>query len=156
MKQTDVFKWLLVAGAGFAMYKIFQKIGLIQTAQEKKEEAMITQAVTGWQWNPAKTVPKGYNYRIGIAGTNEDKIAQRIWDAIGGWLPDDEEKIYAEFRALVTQSQTQDIAEAFKRKFGQDLVTKLKAVLSDSEFLTLLQIIETKPKGLSINGVKYI
>jgi len=156
MKQGDAFKWVLVAAGAFALYKIMQKVGFIQTKEEKEAEQKLTAAVTGWQFDPLKKIPKEYKYRMGIAGTGEDQYAKKIWDAIGGWLPDDEEKIYGVFRSLRYQSMAQDIAEAFQRLYKQDLVTKLRSVLSDAEMLTILQILESKPKGWSKDNKTYI
>jgi hypothetical protein len=63
-------------------------------------------------------------------------------------LGDDEEQIYGVFRNLRFKTQVGSLVTAYFKLFKKDLLTDLKSRLSESEFATIINIIETKPSGI--------
>jgi len=74
-------------------------------------------------------------------------IAKKIYNAFGTFN-DDEEAIYAAFRALRYQTQVASLVDAYKKLYNKDLLTTLKSNLSDSELYEVINIIGTKPLGI--------
>lgn len=169
-KQFEVLKWAVVIVIVFALYKILMKVGLIKSAKEEKEERIMEEKLanisTGWYWtNSPKSPDPIYKFWQGFKdkgpkgdgiGGSADAFAKKIWDAIGGLLSDNEEAIYGVFRQLITQSQVMHISKSFTRLYGEDLGLKLKQILSPTEMVTVIDIIEKKPKGLSKDGKTWV
>lgn len=149
-QQFEVLKWAVVIVILFVVYRVLKGVGLIQSAQEQKQEQQREQAVTATIWNPnlhTNYVSVGEKKPVYLLRKAErDELARKLWNA-KGIFNDDEEAIYAVFRSLRYQTQVASIVLSFKELFNQDLVTWLKSVLSDDEFTTVLNIISAKTYG---------
>lgn len=150
MKQGEVFKWGLTLAGLFAVYKLMQKFGIVKSAQQEQEATERAEAITANIWLPTLEVDpafKKYNIMT-LTRAGRNLYAEDIYKA-HGVFNDDEEAIYSTFRSLRYQSQVSSIAEAFRRLYNQDLVTWLRDILNDEEFTTVLNIIKSKPLGIT-------
>lgn len=153
MKKTSIDpNTLIKAGvtlAGlFIVYKILQKVGVLPSAESRKEEQSLQalESANYWNYNDfLKTYPAGTRLLTqgGAAAYVED-----LWNATG-YFNDDEQKIYGVFRAMKTQSQVAALAKRFNELKSQDLYSYLKNYLNDEELLTVKKIIDQKPKYIA-------
>lgn len=138
---------LAAAGIGFwALYKVFQKFGIIKTASDRAESASIEQS-QGLPddinfFSPTAKIPKGSTILTDTAAKN---FAKYLYDS-AHWYGDDEERIYNAFRNMPTQAAVTSLSRAFSKYYKKDLYFWLKSVLSTSELATVLQIVKSKPK----------
>lgn len=71
-------------------------------------------------------------------------IAKNIWKSFGGWLNDNEEKIYSQLRLISNYSEYKLVAKQYMiNSDGVSLDFDLKDRLSDSEFKNVQQIFNT-------------
>ena len=66
-----------------------------------------------------------------------------------GRVNDDEQKIYGAFRSIRFRSQVASIVTAYQTLYKKDLLTTLKQRLSQNEMNEIVNIIETKPLGIT-------
>lgn len=71
--------------------------------------------------------------------------AQDIHNA-WGWITDDEDKIYAVFRALKDKVQVSQVAKAYHDYFKTNLIDKLRDKLSAEEISEVLKIVNSLPR----------
>ena len=129
----------------FLVYKIAQKLGLIPSKDDKKEEKYLLdlQGANYWNYNDfLQKAPPGHAL---LTQAGAAAYVQDLWDATG-IFNDDEEKIYGVFRAMRTQSQIAALAKRFNQLKTKDLYGYLKGYLNEAELLTLKGIIDQKPK----------
>lgn len=92
-------------------------------------------------------IPKGYILKLVTVRTAQE-ICEKINDAFGVFN-DDEEKIYGVFRNdIASKSILSFVCQIYYETYYKDLYNELKYKLSDTEFLTLLKIVNDKPIGL--------
>jgi hypothetical protein len=140
-----IIKATVSLAAIFLVYKIAQKLGLIPSKDDKKEEAnlLALEGSSYWNYNDfLQKAPPGHALltQAGAAAYVED-----LWNATG-IFDDDEEKIYGVFRAMRTQSQIAALAKRFNQLKTKDLYGYLKDYLNETELLTIKNIIDQKPK----------
>jgi len=110
---------------GFAVYKILQKLGIVKTQDDVKDQVLIDSFEGSNDWfNPSKKLPAK---ALILTSKYQTLLVKRLWDAKGGLLNDDEEKIYGVFRLLKTKSQVVSLAAAFYVKHKKDLYMWLKS-----------------------------
>ena len=143
----------LLVGGYFAFGNdILKFFGVKKTAEEKKTDEAL------------KEQEKKYNFWGGIANmklaigqkknmillTYKDSqiLAKRIENSFGTFN-DDEEALYSVFRELRYQSQVSSLVDAYKALYKSDLLNKLKAKLSDSEYYEVIRIVSLKPTGIT-------
>jgi pantothenate kinase-related protein Tda10 len=90
--------------------------------------------------------PQGTTFKL-LTVSVADQFAKNIYNS-WSYINDDEEKVYAQFRALNYQSQVSSIVNAYYRLFNKDLYQTLYTKLSDSELTTITNIISNKPSGI--------
>lgn len=132
---------------GIFAYKLAQKFGLIKTASERQDQNLIKSGENVNDanniWSPTAKIPKGaYLLKMETGKL----LSKKLWDA-HSWYNDNEEAIYSVFRALKSQSQVSSLASWFSAFYKEDLYFWLKGILSESEFVTVLKIVNSKPKN---------
>ena len=147
---------VLVVGAAVGAYfyvlkPILEATGIKSTAEEeeakRKDAELENKGIWDTQASLFKKYKKGTAFQL-LKVADANIYATKINDA-WGFFNDDEEQVYAQFRALRYQSQVSSIVDAYQRLFKKDLQTTLKANLSSSEFAQITKIISSKPSGIS-------
>lgn len=175
MKASEAKQWIYPAliiggvyvGWEFGFSPLFETLGLKNTAAEAASERLATKYVNAPInkdfWRPAyiTTPPKGFDLVQLLTATTKTALAKKIYNAIsynpfsGG---DDEEAIYAAFRALNHKSQVADLAGEFKKLYGKDLYYFLApnaGYLNLSEMGKVLAIVEKLPWGFKNSKTGY-
>lgn len=162
--------WLGVGVAGFLAYKLLNALGLIKTPGDKKEEAEQAAAVARFDeyakfttdagfmaiakrykeehnGNPVPTTPAGKATKI-ICGDNwstlAPAIAKGIYDS-KGTFDDDEDLLYAKFRAMETVGALWSVNRFFQLYKKQDVMDYIREFTSDDERAEITRILDTKP-----------
>jgi hypothetical protein len=134
-----------IALAGlFIVYKIAQKIGIIPTQEDVKEEQNLQQLQQASYWNYnafLSNMPAG---ALLLTQGGASAYVDDLWNATGTFN-DDEEAIFGVFRAMKTKSQVAALAKRFNQLKGQDLYSYLDNYLNDDEILKIKGIIDQKP-----------
>jgi hypothetical protein len=129
----------------FIVYKVLQKLGIIKTSEEAKEEKQLANLESSNYWDFNKflnTVPKG---TLVLTQGGASAYADDIYNA-KGVFNDDEDKVFAVFRAMKTQSQVASLAKRFNQKYSKDLYTFVRGFFNDDEMLTIKKLLDSKPK----------
>lgn len=153
-QQKIDYNILLIAGilvGGYFVGKsILEKLGLKESSEDielkkklKEQEPLIWSGTK----NLAKILGKNKTAKI-LSKVGAESYAKQIKDAFGTFN-DDEESIYAVFRNIRFKTQVASLVDAYSMLYKLDLLTTLKSKLSESEFATIVNIIETKPLGIT-------
>jgi len=149
---------ILIYGAGllgiyFLVLKpILENLNLMDTREEKDAEQLKEQTETSQfskdYWNPNYIKQAGTDYYIKLFPEADMRIySKRLWDA-HGTVNDDEEAIYAVFRAMKYKTQVSFLTYWFNKLYGKDLYTWLRdSVLNKEELNTVLTITSKLPTG---------
>lgn len=147
---------LLVVGAAvgayfFVLKPILEATGIKSTAEELETKRKAADLDNKGIWDNVKALQK--KYPIGttfqlLKIVEADQLARNIENA-WGTFNDDEEQVYAQFRAIRFQSQVSSIVDAYKKLYNADLQNTLKSNLSSSEFAVITNIISSKPSGIA-------
>ncbi len=150
---------LIIAAGGLALLyfglikPITNKLGLTLSEKERAL-AMIAETASGSNgWNPnfyKEYTAKNKKWTILTTG-GAQKIANQIYKA-WGLINDDEQSIYAAFRALKNQLQLSQVSDTYSKIYKQDLLTRLKAPwyylrdgLDVNEFAEVAKIVNALP-----------
>jgi len=158
-QQKIDYNLLLIAGLAvggyFVVRAVLQKLNIVdkpedRAAKEKadkdlKEQERVLNIWSGTK-NLAKTLPKNKKAQV-LTKAGAESYAKQIKDAFGVFN-DNEESIYAVFRNIRFQTQVASLVDAYERLYRLDLLTQLRAKLSESEFNTVTDIISQKNKGV--------
>lgn len=143
-----------LVGAGILAlggYKLFQKLGLLKTKEDRETEKNIESAEkvpdSANFFSPTAKIPKG---SLLLTAAGAAALAKKLMKA-RGFFNDDEEAIYGIFRSLKTRSQITSLAFAFQKLYGKDLYFWLKAIMSAGELAVVVKIVNSKPK-YKLNG----
>jgi len=142
----EVGKWALIIGLFYAGYKTLQKLGLINTEQETKEEET-SAAVDSKQWaQPSFYLKNPPANKIKVLKTQSaaDSIAFLIYESYDAF-DDDEEQMQGALKQLTYKEQYSQIAARFFALYAEDLTRFLKAHFSESELYPVWQHIENLP-----------
>jgi len=140
-----IIKGVATLAGLYLVYKVLQKIGVVQTAAANAAQQNLQQleAANYWDYNNfLAAAPAGHALltQAGAAAYVND-----LWDATGTFN-DDEEQIYGVFRAMKTKSQVAALAKRFNQLKSFDLYNYLENYLNESELLKVKAIIDQKPK----------
>jgi hypothetical protein len=130
----------------FIVYKFLGKIGLIKTADKKKQDEAETKAAqtlrTSVYFDPMylKGKTKTYNQ----LGNDAQYYAATIMKALGGFGTD-EELIYATFGKLKSKENIAEVAAYYLQDYNRILQADLLNDLSDEEMVILNDIISKLP-----------
>lgn len=147
---------LLVVGAAvggyfFVLKPILEATGIKSTAEELETKRKAADLDNKGIWDTVKALmkkyPKGTAFQL-LKSVEADQLARNIENA-WGIFNDDEEQVYAQFRAIRFQSQVSSIVDAYKKLYNADLQNTLKSNLSSSEFAVITNIISSKPSGIA-------
>lgn len=142
----EVGKWALLIGLFYAGYKTLQKLGLINTEQETKEEET-NAAVDEKNWaqpNFYLKKPPGNKIKVLKTSAGASGIALLIYESYG-YFNDNEEQMQGALKQLTYKEQYSQVAAAFFSKYAEDLTRFLKAHFSESELYPVWQHIENLP-----------
>lgn len=143
---------LLLIGGGLVLAflggkAIFQKLGLVQTTEEKLEEQEIKtqqqQLSTGNYFDP-DFYKKGGTGTLLLTVSGATNLAKIIYDA-KGIINDDEAAVYGVFQSLKTRSQVSFLAEVFFKIYKKSLLAYLQSFLNDSELAVVAKICNKLP-----------
>jgi hypothetical protein len=145
----------LLVGGFFVVKSILQKLNIVDNPEEKaaknkatkdlKEQERVLNIWAGTV-NLAKSLPKNKKAQI-LTKAGAESYAKQINDAFG-IFNDNEEKVFAVFRNIRFQTQVSSLVDAFNRLYRKDLLSFLRAKLSETEFNTITDIISQKNKGV--------
>jgi hypothetical protein len=161
IKEQDVRTGLLIGGGVIALTaggKIINKLLTLLGFQDSQATQNIDNIFTAppninpwspdfWRYGPPSQT------RI-LTAEAADSYAKQIYDAIN-WYGDDEEKIFAVFRSMPTQSCVSYLAMTFRDKYGKDILSFLRGGswyqpgadgLSDAELDKVNSIVLSLPK----------
>lgn len=141
---------LFVAGY-FVIKPILEKLGIKESAEEKESKQKLKEQefkLNIWGGLPTMVKSAGNKKTIKVLTVaGADSYAKQINNAFSVF-GDDEEQIFGVFRNLRFKTQVGSLVTAYFKLFKKDLLTELKSKLSESEFATIINIIETKPSGI--------
>ena len=147
---------VLVVGAAvgayfFVLKPILEATGIKSTAEEEETKRKAADLENKGIWDPMsalmKKYPSGTTFQL-LKAAEAERLASNINDA-WGYINDDEEQVYAQFRAIRFQSQVSSIVDAYRKLYNQDLQNTLRSNLSSSEFAVITNIISSKPSGIA-------
>jgi len=169
-KQAN--EWVKPIAIGLGIYALWkygisptlETLQLKDTKEEQASEKAQQQAeqapVNKDYWSPNfykqsyKTWPVPGKAMTLLTLASGQSYAIAIWDAFGVFN-DNENNVYAIFRAIKYKSQISFVADLFYKKYQRDLYQFLKDKLSSAELGTVLTITNKKPWGILTNtGIK--
>jgi hypothetical protein len=125
----------------FIVYKILGKLGLIETKEDKKEDAAASEIRSLSYFEPLYLKDKkDYIPLVRVA----QFYAAQLLKALYG-LGTDEETVYSVFGKLKSKENIAEIAMYYAKDYNRNLQADLLNDLSDSEMLTLTNIINKLP-----------
>lgn len=140
----------------FASFKLMQKLGLIETSEQRKISQIKSgkRDATGMETNPLnplfvthliKYSPKGKRVKL-LPQSAAAKIAGELYES-KGLFKDDDSKAISLIKQLETQSQVSQVSQAFTKIYNKDLGTYL-SFLDDNNYNSLIETVLSMPKGL--------
>jgi hypothetical protein len=142
----------LLVGGYFIIKPLLEKLGLKESAEDRQAKAKLREQERTFNiWGGVASIQKsaGKNKLITLLSVNGANFyAKQIKQAFG-IVNDNEEQIYNVFRAIRFKSQVASIVTAYSNLYKADLLTTLKSRLSESELNEIINIIETKPLGIT-------
>jgi L-fucose mutarotase/ribose pyranase (RbsD/FucU family) len=142
----------LIVGGYFVGKSILEKLGLKESAEDAATKAKLKNQETKLNiWGGVTSLQKAAGTRKAIqvlTKAGAEFYAKQINKAFG-IVNDDEQAIYGVFRQLRFKSQVASVVTAFFNLYKRDLLTTLKSKLSESELAEIINIIETKPLGIT-------
>lgn len=126
----------------FIIYKILGKTGLVETKEDKKEDAAATEIRTLSYFNPLYLKDKLTTYQK--LGSIAKSYASQLRTAMKGFGTD-EEMIYNTFGKLKTKENIAEVAMYYVAEYNSDLQSDLLNELNDKEMLILMNIINKLP-----------
>jgi len=155
-QQKIDYNILLIAGILFGGYfigkNILEAFGLKESAEDKAVKAKLKEQETKLNiWSGLASLRKaaGANRKISVLTNAGAKFYAKQINNAFSIVNDDEQQIYAVFRQLRFKTQVASIVSAYFDLYKKDLLTTLKAKLSDKELAEIINIIETKPLGIT-------
>lgn len=155
-QQKIDYNILLIAGilvGGYFVGKsILEKLGLKESAEDLETKAKLKEQETKFNiWGGIISLQKAAGTRKVIkvlTKVGSEFYAKQINNALG-LFNDDEQAIFGVFRQIRFKSQVASIVTAYFNLYKKDLLTTLKSKLSESELAEVINIIETKPLGIT-------
>lgn len=142
----------LFVGGYFIIKPILEKLGLKQSSEEKEAGKKLKEQEVKYNiWGGIASIKKAAGSKKNIVlltKNGSDYYAKQIKDAFG-MFNDNEEQVFNVFRAIRYKSQVASIVTSYSDLYKADLLTTLKSKLSTSEFNEVVNIIETKPLGIT-------
>lgn len=155
-QQKIDYNILLIAGilvGGYFVGKsILEKLGLKDSAEDTATKAKLKEQESKFNiWGGLNSLKKAAGTRkniVVLTKAGAEFYAKQINKAFG-IVNDDEQAIFGVFRQLRFKSQVASIVTEFFNLYKRDLLTTLKSKLSESELAEIINIIETKPLGIT-------
>jgi hypothetical protein len=157
--KQDNSNYLLYGGALVLLYvagnKIFQKLGIVETAADVQASQASAQVDKENYFDPAYYEDRKKVYTIMSLEDKGLSYAKKLYNA-KGIFNDNEADVYGVFRALQSKTQVSLIAKAFFGLYGKDLKNYLQpstGFLNESEWNEVVNIISKLKEGIKVNGV---
>ena len=139
-------KMLMVAAvlvAAFFVFKILQKLEIIDTLEDKRNASKAESFTTDELFNPSTYSTVKSFRRMTVP---EIKIfAKKIRKAVYGWGTD-EELLFSTFANMYNRLNISQIAEYYQNEYGDDMRAELLKDLSEEDQAKLIDIIYKLPK----------
>lgn len=157
--KQDNSNYLLYGGALVLLYvagnKIFQKLGIVETAADVQAAQASAQVEKENYFDPAYYEDRKKIYTVLSLEDKGVSYAKKLYNA-KGVFNDNEADVYGVFRALQSKTQVSLIAKAFFGLYGKDLKNYLQpstGFLNESEWNEVVNIISKLKEGIKVNGV---
>ena len=134
-----------VAGYFVIVKPLLEWLGLKEDKTDKANETSL-QTVLGWSPLYYKEVSKKGLKTTYLTSAGATMLAKQIKNAWGGLLNDNEEQVYGALKMINSWVKLSQVAEKYYLLYGEDLGREIKARLSDDEFYTVTQIVNTYKK----------
>jgi len=151
--QKNILSWVVVVAFIYAIYKLFVFLGVFKSKEQEGKEELnkelagkgdvfvqmakeiaVTPAVLKRSVSDSKTIAK-------MISTLRE--APSVW-----WLPDNEIKVYAVFRALKSKLDMGLLAAVFKVSLKIDLFDYLEQFMNEDELAKVNSIVKGLPAKL--------
>lgn len=133
-------KVAIYALAGFAVYKVMQKLNILN---EKEDDVLEGSKATPLNL-PTQQKPSKEN-KDTLSDIQLSYLATDLYGA-DGYINDDEDKVFSILRDLDTQSNLEAFKRIFNVRYNYNLVDWLASFLSDSELRQAIKITENLKK----------
>jgi len=140
MKQVEVVKWVIAVAIIYAIYKLMQKVGIVQTAKEQTASELDLQDYTNKDYWRQKSGAK----LLTVSSTNQ--LIQKILQS-HHWYNDDEEQMTSALKSIKYKTQFSWLVDNFQKQTGEDLIAWLRNYYSDKELETPFNWIANLPTG---------
>jgi hypothetical protein len=158
MATTNKLDYNIILKAGiavgvyyFIVKPITEKLGLKATSEEKEAEKILEKQETKINiWQGVEAVKRAAGPKTTIKVLSYSSAATKadvIYDSLN-WYGDDEERIYAVFRDLNSQTQVASIVDQYKIRHKADLLNTLRSSFNTAELNEVLKIVNQKPIGI--------
>lgn len=165
--QQDQSKLYLVIGGLLLIYiagnKIFQKVGLTKSPEEKEKEQQQQQVyqaqLTEQYFDPDyyKSRMKVYKYVRLWTASSAKSLCVILYNAKG--IPyltnDDEDAVYGVFKQCSAKTQVSQLSQVFYEMYKKDLKSYLQSFLNKDEFGNVLAICNRMIEGVSNDNVNW-
>lgn len=140
MKEEKILNYVIIVAVIFALYKLFQKIGLVKTQSEETASGLDLQDFTTKDYWKQKGGAKIFT----TSATNQliDKIL-----ASHHWYNDDEEQMVSALKSVKYKTQYSWLVDKFQQRTGDDLTAWLRNYFSDKELETPFNYLANLPSG---------
>lgn len=142
---------LLVAGY-FVFSGVLEKFGLKESKEDAEANRKLKEQEAKYNiWGGIANLSKaaGRNAKMQVLTKAGAEYYAKLINSAFGLINDDEQKIYGVFRSIRFKSQVASIVTAYQTLYKKDLLTTLKQRLSQNEMNEIVNIIETKPLGIT-------
>ena len=126
----------------FVVYKFLGKIGLVTTAEKRKQEKNAEALRSVSEFNPLYLQDKTNTYKK--LGTQAKDYAARLYKAIAG-VGTNEDEIFNIFSQLKSKNNIAEISLYYRAGFNRDMLTDLMGDLNQKEQAKLKIIIDKLP-----------
>lgn len=145
--MNDTQKWIVFLLGLFVIYKVLDKIGLVDNLKERRQEQkteglQIIDALDPKYYSELQKKGKVQLTTIKFA----DELAKQIFDA-KGYVYDTDGEALSAFRKLKSKSQVSFVAKRFAEIYKRDLGEYLD-FMSDKNMAILYDTIRQMPTGL--------
>lgn len=140
----------VIGGGGFLMYKavtaVGEKFGLIKSDADRKAESLVgdKRFSAGYL---QELQAAGKRFRIFSTPKSAPDIATKIYEG-RGYFKDDMSKIMGALKRIKYDTQIAQVADAFNKKYGSDMLGYLNSHLSENNMAQVVNYINSLPSGI--------
>lgn len=149
--EDKLLQKVLILGAGYFLVvaPILKKLGILKSNVD--QQADVIETGDDSPFSPLWQKKIKQNHQLFTRAANLTFV-NRLRKALTGivWMNDDEEAVYAIFKAFPSQAHVSHFAQIYAEITGKNLFSWLRNELSESELSTVIQIVNKKPKYITV------